>query len=81
MPDGPLTMTPSVKGSERKIIYDIATNATGDSTLSNKPSDTTYTYAGGKINITTTVPKRTGYEFKGWCRTSNSTENLLASGA
>ena len=81
MPDGAITMTPSVSANQYTITYDIASNANSGDTLTNKPSTQTYTYTGGTVTITSTTPKRTGYIFKGWCRNKNSTSNLLDSGA
>ena len=81
MPDGAITMTPSVSANQYTITYDIASNANSGDTLTNKPSTQTYTYTGGTVTITPTTPKRTGYIFKGWCRNKNSTSNLLDSGA
>lgn len=81
MPAGAITMTPSVSANQYTITYDIASNANSGDTLTNKPSTQTYSYTGGTVTITSTIPKRTGYTFAGWCRSSNSTSNLLSSGA
>lgn len=81
MPAGAITMTPSVSANQYTITYDIASNANSGDTLTNKPSTQTYSYTGGTVTITSTIPKRTGYIFVGWCRSSNSTSNLLSSGA
>ena len=82
MPAGNITMTPSVTSNQYKIIYDIETNANSKYTLSNKPLDTIYSYTGGSITITSTKPQqRGGYTFVGWCRTSNSTSDILKPGA
>lgn len=81
MPAGNITMTPSVTSNQYKIIYDIETNANSKYTLSNKPLDTIYSYTGGSITITSTKPQqRGGYTFVGWCRTSNSTSDILKPG-
>ena len=80
MPDGKITMTPSVKAKSYTITYDIASNANSGDTLTNKPSTQTYSYTGGTVTITSTTPKRIGYTFKGWCRNKNSASNLLNSG-
>lgn len=81
MPAGNITMTPSVTSNQYKIIYDIETNANSKYTLSNKPLDTIYSYTGGSITITSTKPQqRGGYTFVGWCRTSNSTSDILNPG-
>lgn len=82
MPAGNITMTPSVTSNQYKIIYDIETNANFKYTLSNQPSETIYSYTGGSITITSTKPQqRGGYTFVGWCRTSNSTSDILNPGA
>lgn len=81
MPAGAITMTPSVSANQYTITYDIETNANPGDILLNKPSDTIYSYTGGTVKITSTIPQRTGYTFAGWGRTSNLTSNLLNSGA
>lgn len=84
MPAGNITMTPSVTSNQYKIIYDIKTNANPGNSLYNQPSDTIYSYTGttNKITITSTEPIQTGgYTFVGWCRTSNSTSDILNPGA
>ena len=82
MPAGNITMTPSVTSNQYKIIYDIETNANPGNSLYSKPSETIYSYTGGSINITSTEPVQTGgYTFVGWCRTSNSTSDILNPGA
>lgn len=81
MPAGNITMTPSVTSNQYKIIYDIETNANPENSLYSKPSDTIYSYTGGSINITSTEPIQTGgYTFVGWCRTNNSTSDILKPG-
>lgn len=81
MPAGNITMTPSVTSNQYKIIYDIETNANPGNSLYSQPSDTIYSYTGRSINITSTEPIQTGgYTFVGWCRTSNSTSDILKPG-
>ena len=83
MPAGNITMTPSVTSNQYKIIYDIETNANPRNSLYSKPSETIYSYTGttNKITITSTEPIQTGgYTFVGWCRTSNSTSDILKPG-
>ena len=80
MPAGNLTMTPSIKANSYTITYDISTNANSGDVLLNQPADTSYTYTGGNVKITTDIPKREGYTFIGWCRYSNSISDILNSG-
>ena len=58
--------------------YTITYNANGGS---GAPGNTTYTYASsGTTNLSSTVPTRTGYTFKGWSTSSTATSASYSAG-
>ena len=59
----------SYKFTAPNPVYSITYNANGGS---GSPSKQTYTYANGYINLSSTIPKRTGYEFLGWSLDKNA---------
>ena len=70
--------TPSTAGNKSATVYSIAYNANGGS---GAPGTQYYIYAtSGTINLSSTTPTRSGYNFLGWSLQNNATSASYTAG-
>lgn len=71
--NAPLTLYAVWQGNTYSVSYD-ANGGTG------APAKQTYTYGGSNINLSSTIPTRTNYNFLGWSRSQTATEAEYSAG-
>ena len=70
MPRGSYASTFTLTATTKPTPYSITYNQNTTDTVTNMPANTSTTYSNSEIvanAISSTVPARTGYTFKGWC--------------